>query len=563
MLARVLAFALCTTPLLSAAHASQTGISGRSGKYTRSCQSCHTGGDFEVAIGLSGPIVLFTNQRGTYTVTITTNGTANAAGFNAAVENQAGASVTNDPDTDPRDDDDGTLFALELGTQLQLGEVTHTAPRDTDESGTAQFRFDWAPNEPGRYTIYAAGNAVDKAGTAQNDQSSLLTDTVQVTVCDDDDVDGVCNDGTDNCPDTPNPDLGSGQPDCDGDGVGDACDASCSAEPSCAGLCFPGTCGDGLVDSSLAEECDDGNTNDDGNGCGPTCLRVNDCGNSIVEPAFETCDDGSGNSDTQPDACRSDCQQAYCGDGVIDTGEACDDGNTIDDGNGCSADCNINSVCGDGVVQDVTENCDDGNTIDDGDGCSAECIFNNVCGDGQLESAAEECDDGNAADDGNGCSENCENNAVCGDGITATLFETCDDGNTVDDGNGCDDRCLRNDFCGNGLRERLFEACDDGDANSNTTPNACRTDCSRNRCGDGVVDVDEECDSGNANSDTLIDACRADCTTSRCGDGVVDTGEFCDEGTLNSPIDGDRCRMTCVLPACGDGVVDAIAGEAC
>ena len=36
-------------------------------------------------------------------------------------------------------------------------------------------------------------------------------------------------------------------------------------------------------------------------------------------------DTGSGNlSDTVPDACRTDCSPAGCGDGVADTGEQCD-----------------------------------------------------------------------------------------------------------------------------------------------------------------------------------------------------------------------------------------------
>ena len=44
------------------------------------------------------------------------------------------------------------------------------------------------------------------------------------------------------------------------------------------------------------------------------------------------------NSDTRADACRSNCQPARCGDGVVDTGEACDDGNTAA-GDGCDAAC--------------------------------------------------------------------------------------------------------------------------------------------------------------------------------------------------------------------------------
>jgi hypothetical protein len=45
----------------------------------------------------------------------------------------------------------------------------------------------------------------------------------------------------------------------------------------------------------------------------------------------EACDDGDGqNSNTEPDACRLDCQVAACGDGVVDAGEECDDGNSVD-----------------------------------------------------------------------------------------------------------------------------------------------------------------------------------------------------------------------------------------
>jgi hypothetical protein len=42
-------------------------------------------------------------------------------------------------------------------------------------------------------------------------------------------------------------------------------------------------------------------------------------------------------------------------------------------------------------------------------------------------------------------------------------------------------------------------------------------------CGDGNVDPGEECDGGEANSDVDADACRSDCTLPRCGDGVPDT----------------------------------------
>ena len=52
----------------------------------------------------------------------------------------------------------------------------------------------------------------------------------------------------------------------------------------------------------------------------------------------EGCDEGAGNSDERPGACRSGCTPAGCGDGVVDPGEGCDDGNTAE-GDGCSSTC--------------------------------------------------------------------------------------------------------------------------------------------------------------------------------------------------------------------------------
>jgi len=72
------------------------------------------------------------------------------------------------------------------------------------------------------------------------------------------------------------------------------------------------------------------------------------CGDGILDDG-EECDDGDANSDTDPDACRTDCTLPYCGDGVLDTGEECDDGNN-DDGDGCSAECTIEMMGGQGCT---------------------------------------------------------------------------------------------------------------------------------------------------------------------------------------------------------------------
>jgi MYXO-CTERM domain-containing protein len=115
-------------------------------------------------------------------------------------------------------------------------------------------------------------------------------------------------------------------------------------------------------------------------------------------------------------------------------------------------------------------------------------------------------------------------------------------------------------FCGNGKPD-TGEQCDNGTANSDTAPNACRTDCTTAHCGDGVVDTGEACDSGTANSDTMPGACRVACVQPRCGDSVVDPGEQCDSGAANSDTTAGACRTTCMSARCGDGVVDP--GEQC
>jgi len=86
----------------------------------------------------------------------------------------------------------------------------------------------------------------------------------------------------------------------------------------------------------------------------------------------EQCDDGAENNDVAPDACRTDCRSAYCGDEVVDSGEECDEGTANSDSlpGGCRTGCRL-ARCGDSVI-DPGEVCDDGNA-EPGDGCDADC----------------------------------------------------------------------------------------------------------------------------------------------------------------------------------------------
>jgi cysteine-rich repeat protein len=108
-------------------------------------------------------------------------------------------------------------------------------------------------------------------------------------------------------------------------------------------------CGDGLVEAP--ELCDAGG---ESASCDTDCTLVA-CGDGWVnETAGETCDDGNR---TNGDGCDDhvaqggSCGAPFCGDGVVDSAEECDDGNSIG-GDGCSAAC-IDELCGDGVVNDT------------------------------------------------------------------------------------------------------------------------------------------------------------------------------------------------------------------
>jgi cysteine-rich repeat protein len=117
------------------------------------------------------------------------------------------------------------------------------------------------------------------------------------------------------------------------------------------------------------------------------------CGDGVPVDLCEECDEGAANSDTTPDACRSDCTLPRCGDGVTDVahGEECDDQNSVRC-DGCSPECSLELglACGDGLVSPGcgSEQCDDGNQIS-GDGCDPTCVLERVLGGG---GATTDCD---------------------------------------------------------------------------------------------------------------------------------------------------------------------------
>jgi hypothetical protein len=106
--------------------------------------------------------------------------------------------------------------------------------------------------------------------------------------------------------------------------------------------------------------------------------------------------------------------------------------------------------------------------------------------------------------------------------------------------------------CGNGVRE-TGEACDGADLGSFDCANvgyaggqlSCLPTCLFNTgncianpvCGNNILEIGEECDTGASNSDTVPDACRTNCKRAFCGDEVIDVFEDCEGRNL----DGETC----------------------
>lgn len=228
-----------------------------------------------------------------------------------------------------------------IDTDSTDSDPSDSDPSDTDPSDTDPSDTDPTGVEPG------CGNAIVE-GTEQCDLGDENSDTGP---CKLDCTNQVCGDGF----------IGPGEG-CD--------DANVVNDDACNNACLPTSCGDGAPNNG--EQCDDGN-GDNTDACPQTCQNAF-CGDSFVQAGVESCDEGAATA-----GCDGDCTPVQCGDGTANAaaGEQCDDGNG--NTNDACPNCN-NAFCGDGFVQSGVEACDDGNG-NNGDGCSGACQpeFPNQC----------------------------------------------------------------------------------------------------------------------------------------------------------------------------------------
>jgi len=140
-----------------------------------------------------------------------------------------------------------------------------------------------------------------------------------------------------------------------GDGVlhpGEACDDGNNVDgDGCSRLCeneVVPACGDGILQAG--EECDLGAGNDDDalGDCPAVCrksCRCPSCGDGVRDLVLsEECDDGNtARGDGCSDTCQYELLGQHCGDGRIDPLEKCDDDNRLN-GDGCNPTCNLTTT---------------------------------------------------------------------------------------------------------------------------------------------------------------------------------------------------------------------------
>lgn len=349
------------------------------------------------------------------------------------------------------------------------------------------------------------------------------------------------------------------------------CMASCYAFDT-SGCSKPSTCGNGKIDEG--EVCDglalDGRTCAGEVGYGSTgtvvcktncmgfdtskCTPEIKCGNGVIDTGEAcdgdlilnaTCDSVVGQGSTGKPACKSDCSaivrgtctdQPKCGNGKIDAGEACDKAGNLN-GKTCE------DVIGHGSVGlPVCKN-------DCSGFLAGTCSPEVKCGNGKLDTG-EECDGSLLG------SATCA--SVVGKGSTGTL--SCDNNcKLVKTGcsaaDGCNNKRLDNgEACDGNLFRGNVTLCKDYDSKlysgGSLKCNSCVIDTSgcELACGNGRIDAGEECDKSDLNGMTCKSyfgssasgtlSCNGNCkivTTGcmYCGDGILNgDNEDCDKSDM-------------------------------
>ena len=327
-------------------------------------------------------------------------------------------------------------------------------------------------------------------------------------------------------------------------------------------------CGDGLLQTSIGEECDWGSTSV--SSCDATCQATPNNGDvCTLEYGEISCDYCSTSCELEANTAG----RQYCGDEITQTadGEQCDDGNTVNT-DSCTNLCNL-PVCGDTIVTSP-ETCDDGNAV------QADSCYNNCT----LVPTEQPCSfstasalwtwTGTTVTEGEVVNMVLSGTTNCG-GQGVTFLITPPAGLTTSSTTGTISGTTNSvsapwvaDYVSGGGNVYSFSV------KLTSTPTTTKSSSnsltvysvSTTSCGDGAIQdpngdgQGENCDDGNvANSDGCSSSCLTETgyicigepsvcepTSNICGNGLLEpsNGETCDDGNGGS---GDGCSSACII----------------
>ncbi len=375
-----------------------------------------------------------------------------------------------------------------------------------------------------------------------------------------------------------------------------SCEAPFEDCASCPTDCRCQKCGDGVIQASQGELCDDGGMQG-GDGCGAICN---------IEPRYKCAG--------QPSACV-----LHCGDGVVDAalGEECDDRGAAA-GDGCDGSCKVELGW---MCSDEPSFCRHGQRVTS---CPEKTVLaGDAVGIDDLQTLVSPYVVGDVTvslDIGDPTSEGLEVTLISPTG-TAVLLHDHTPGNIANvgilgnydltlapaqalsalDGEAVDGewqlKVAETYWLSNAtlhcwtLNIETAGICGTGtcEGDLNETCVSCPGDCPCPACSNGIVEASagERCDDGGA---APADGCDTKCQVEpgykcqgqpsvcalHCGDGVIDRrlGETCDDG---GSAPGDGCDASCAVEPtykcvgepsscvvhCGDGLIDVALGESC
>ena len=147
--------------LMSSSGGRTDGRTGSPGDGSKTCASCHSGGNFNASVEISSNIPVTGYLLNTdYTININTTSSSSTHGFQLTAENNSNTKIGS--------------FIQGSGSKVNGGRITHSTP---SASGDWSFTWKSPATDLGKVTFYTAVNAANGNGDAFDDSDQTVTGT--------------------------------------------------------------------------------------------------------------------------------------------------------------------------------------------------------------------------------------------------------------------------------------------------------------------------------------------------------------------------------------------------